>query len=127
MSSGTLDGVEQVLGNLRRAGEAGEEGAREGLQLAARNTLNVSNAQVPFEEGDLSRDGGYSADDDKLLVAISYGRSADTKDYAVAQHEDMSLAHDPGRNAKFLELAMAATREQNLGIVGASIKRRMGT
>lgn len=116
----------KVLANLGKANQDMREGAAEGLQVAGRNVLNVSNTQVPFEEGDLARDGGMSLDEGTLRLALSYGRSADTKDYAVVQHEDMSLKHDAGRNAKFLENAMNSTREQNLQILGAAIKRKMG-
>lgn len=116
-----------LLANLGKANRDMREGSAEGLQIAGRNTLNVSNSQVPFEEGDLSRDGGISLDEVELRLALSYGRSADTKDYAVAQHEDMSFAHDAGRNAKYLENAMNSTREQNLQVIGAAIKRKMGT
>lgn len=122
-----MEGLTGMLANLGKANSDMREGAGEGLQIAGRNTLNVSNKQVPFEEGDLSRDGGMSLDEAELRLALSYGRSADTKDYAVVQHEDMSLKHDAGRNAKFLENAMNSTREQSLQIIGASVKRKMGT
>lgn len=116
-----------MVGNLTKANDDMRDGAREGLLVAARNTLNVSNMQVPYEEGDLARDGGISVDDGELRAAISYGRSADTAQYAVPQHERMDFKHDSGRNAKFLENALNSTRDQNLGIIAAGIKRRMGT
>lgn len=126
--SAIWEGAEQIVANLRKAQEAKTRGARRGLQLALRNVLNVSNKQVPHEEGDLERDGGTSMDDgDAIRGAISYGRSADTKDYAVVQHEDMTLSHDGGRNAKFLEHAMMSTRQQNAEILATAIRREMGT
>lgn len=101
------------------------KGARRGLQLALVETLGRSNAQVPHEEGDLERDGGVSLDDDRLLGAVSYGRNADTKDYAERQHEDMTLKHDAGRNAKFLENALNSMKNEAGEIVAASIRREM--
>jgi hypothetical protein len=122
-----MGGLSEVLANMGKVNRDARAGTIEGLQIAARNVLNVSNTQVPFEEGDLSRDGGMSLDEAGLRISISYGRSADTKDYAVVQHEDMSLRHDAGRNAKYLENALNSTREQSLQIIGAAIKRSMGT
>lgn len=113
--------------NIQKAIVAKKRGARAGMLLALRNTLDVSNTQVPHEEGDLERDGGVSLDESTLHGVISYGRSADTKDYAVVQHEDMTLKHDSGRNAKFLENAMNTTRGENLDIIKTSIKREMRT
>lgn len=121
------EGVDGVLANLDKAGGNAQAGAREGMMVAGRNTLNVSNSQVPHEEGDLERDGGYSMDDSKLLLAVSYGRSADTAPYAVPQHERMDYHHDAGRNAKYLENALNSTRQQNVKIIQSAIKRKLGT
>lgn len=121
-------GVEGIVAQARKARERKTAGARRGLQLALRNVLNVSNHQVPHEEGDLERDGGTSIEDgERLRGAVSYGRSADTRDYAVVQHEDMTLSHDGGRNAKFLENALMSTRQQNAEILATAIRREMGT
>lgn len=125
MSKG-FEGVETVVVNLGRVKGKMREGAREGIGVALINTLQVSNRQVPFEEGDLERDGGISVDDSKLIGAVSYGRSAQTRDYAVPQHERMDYHHDSGRNAKFLENAVHTTREQNLGLIAEGIKRKSG-
>jgi len=122
-------GAQQFKNRLDDARKAKNEGAREATQLAALNTLNVSNQQVPHNEGDLERDGAASSEATPTgaRAAISYGRRGDTKDYAVVQHEDMSLHHDSGRNAKFLENAINSTRAQNLDIMGTHVKRKMGT
>lgn len=123
----SLRGVNQFVANLRAAhGRAREAGARS-LRVAGLNTLRVSNAQVPLEEADLERDGAVSVDEQSMRCAISYGRRADTADYAVAQHERMDFRHDAGRNAKFLERALATTRDQNLEIMGKAVREGMGT
>lgn len=106
-----LDGVAAFIANVNAAAERARAGGRRGLGLGAQQVLNVSNSQVPHEEGDLERDGAWSvADGDELRAAVAYGRRDDTKDYAVVQHEDMSLNHDPGRNAKYLENAINSER-----------------
>lgn len=98
------------------------EGARKGLFTAAEHALGKSNAIVPHEEGDLARSGSVSQDDATPKTAISY----DT-DYAVKQHEDESLRHDAGRQAKFLETAVNSERETMLAIVQQAVKGAMGT
>lgn len=113
-----------MIEKFRKLSEAAEKGEGEGIQLALRNVLNVSSRQVPHEEGDLERDGAVVYDKETKMGAVTYGRRADTKDYAVEQHERLDLHHDGGRNAKFLENAFNSTREQNLQIIQQAITRR---
>lgn len=75
--------------------------ANRGVALAAEHILGVSNDQVPIEEDTLMRSGTVSTDPGTFSAAVSY----DTP-YAARQHEDMTLRHDAGRNAKYLENAM---------------------
>lgn len=106
---------------------AAREGAVRGLGLGAQRILDVSNTQVPHEEGDLERDGGWSIDEAQLRAAVTYGRRADVAEYAVVQHEDMSLDHDPGRNAKFLENALNSERTAAAEIIAQAVRDSMGT
>lgn len=117
-----IKGVAEVIAAAQAAGKRAREGAARGLGLAAQNVLNVSNTRVPHEEGDLERDGGWSVDDAQLKAAVSYGRRADVKDYAVVQHEDMSLNHDAGRSAKFLESAITGERATSAEIIAAQTR-----
>lgn len=120
-----LGDVEQKAGAAKATMR---EGAKDGLILAGLHTLGVSNTQVPHEEGDLERDGETrAAAGDELLVGIGYGIGAQARPYAVVQHEDMTLRHDPGRNAKFLENALNSERAQNLEIIRQATRRKMGT
>lgn len=108
------------MAGLLAAAKAGVEGALSGLLIGGEHVLGVSNSQVPFEEGDLSASGSVS-DDGEGKVAISYD-----EDYAVVQHEDMSLQHDAGRNAKFLENAINSERDRVMEFVHESVRRRVG-
>lgn len=112
-----------MLAKIKARAKAVLEASDKGLYLAGRNVLNVSNRQVPHEEGDLERDGAVVQGAAGEPVSITYGRSADTKDYAVRQHEDMQLRHDAGRNAKFLENALNSERETSLQIIAAQTAR----
>lgn len=109
-----------AMAGLQAAAKAGPEGALQGLIIGGEHILGVSNSKVPFEEGDLAASGSVS-DDGESIVAISYD-----EDYAVVQHEDMSLKHDAGREAKFLENALNSERDRVMEFVRESARRRLG-
>lgn len=77
--------------------------ANRGVALAAEHILGEANKKVPIEEDTLMRSGTVSTDPGTFTAAVSY----DTP-YATRQHEDMTLRHDQGRTAKYLENAMNA-------------------
>jgi len=45
--------------------------------------------------------------------------------YAVRQHEDLTLRHDPGRQAKYLEEPMQTERGTMLDLVATEIRRSL--
>lgn len=92
-------------------------GAVRGLTLAAEYVLGESNQIVPIEEGTLGRSGATSVDPATLRASVSYDTS-----YAVRQHEDLSLRHDPGRQAKYLENTMNAEVGAVRKIIAEAIK-----
>jgi len=95
--------------------------ALSGLRLGGQYILKLSNDRVPLEEGTLERSGRVT-DNGKDEVAISY----DTP-YARRQHEDMTLRHDAGRSAKYLETAMHEARKQVGELVAAAVRKSLGT
>lgn len=74
--------------------------ATRSLDVATEHVLGVANQRVPIEEGTLERSGAADVDAATLTGSVSY----DTP-YAVRQHEDLSMRHDRGRQAKYLETA----------------------
>ncbi|MDJ1136216.1 hypothetical protein [Streptomyces iconiensis] len=95
-------------------------GSARGVRLAVEHLLQVSRARVPIEEGTLERSGTATVDESSLTGAVAY----DTP-YAVRQHEDMTLRHDSGRSAKYLEQPLgeeAATMQQ---IIAAQVRRAL--
>ena len=109
------------------ATKAAREATLAGLLIGGEIVLGTSNEQVPHEEGDLMRTGAVSADDggSRPKVAISY-RDVAYRGQAVQQHEDMSLKHDSGRNAKFLERALASNRDTVREAVAGQLRKRFG-
>ncbi|TQJ60482.1 minor capsid protein [Arthrobacter sp. SLBN-83] len=100
----------QVDESLKRA-------ANRGLALAAEHVLGESNKTVPIEEATLERSGTTSTDKSRLRAAVSY----DTP-YAVKQHEDLTLRHDAGRSAKYLENALNSEVPAVREIIAQTIK-----
>lgn len=101
--------VDAVLAHRRRA-----------LLLALEHLLGASRQLVPHEEGTLERSGRVIVADDGSLGAVTY----DTP-YAVRQHEDLSMRHDPGRSAKYLERPMTTERAVLLAIIATELRRAM--
>lgn len=96
---------EQVLAVMRGA-------TMDGLKLAAEHLLQVSSGLVPHEEGDLERSGEVSLDPSQVAASVLYDRP-----YAVRQHEDLTLHHDEGRQAKYLEKPMDTERDTMLALI----------
>lgn len=123
-----LSGTEAVVGKVSEYRQRQRAGAERGTLTALANVLTVSNARVPHESGALQRDGAYglTGGTGSVRGGVSYGRTGDTPKYAERQHEDMSLHHDSGRSAKFLEHAFNTTRDENLAIIQQAIKGETG-
>jgi hypothetical protein len=93
-----------------------------GLQVAAEHVLQVSNDRVPLETGTLMRSGRAVVDRSRGTASVSY----DTP-YAARQHEDLTMRHGPGRQAKYLESAIDDTRDDCLRIIARAVQRALGT
>lgn len=92
-----------------------------GLTNAAEAVLDRSNQKVPLAEGTLANSATTSVDASSLTAAVSY----DTI-YAVRQHEDLSLRHLNGREAKYLENAIKEMSNEIQRYLAASLKDAIG-
>lgn len=106
--------------NLGAVEKAVREAEVEGLKKAMEHGLQASRAEVPHEEGTLERSGTASVDEADLTGAVSY----DTE-YAAVQHEDLTLKHDDGRKAKYLEDPWTNEQAAMLEIVAADVRRAL--
>ncbi|MFD8611078.1 hypothetical protein [Streptomyces sp. NPDC059631] len=91
-----------------------------GVRLGTEHLLEVANRTVPIEEGTLERSGVATVDEGSLTGAVSYATP-----YAVRQHEDMSLRHDDGREAKWLENAARQEADTVARIIDAQVRRAL--
>lgn len=92
----------------------------DGLKLGGEHVLKLARDRVPIETGTLER-SGMASDDGKDTVAVSF----DTP-YAVRQHEDLTARHDAGREAKYLETAVADGRQDVAALVAARVRNVTG-
>lgn len=101
--------VANVQANLRKV--AADVGGRMGAALyeIGNEVMGESKRLVPVDTGAL-KGSGYVAppqvDGGRLVVEMGYGGPA--AQYAVRQHEDLSLNHPDGGQAKFLEQPLSA-------------------
>lgn len=110
----------QIRWNGDLALAAMRAGAVRGVRLGAEHLLQVSRTRVPIEEGTLERSGVASVDESSVTAAVSY----DTP-YAVRQHEDLSLRHDQGREAKWLERSLNREADTVNEIIAAQVRRSL--
>lgn len=96
-------------------------GAAEGLAKAAEHLLTEATKTVPIEEGILSGDGQVSVDVGLLEATVYYDGASNP--YAVRQHEELSFRHDPGRRAKWLELAAQEEESTMRQIIADEIRK----
>jgi len=100
-----------VIGGVKKA-------SSRGLSLAAEHILGVARDRAPIEEHILEESGFTStAGVHALRAAVSF----DTP-YAVKQHEDMTLKHDAGRSAKYLESAFNSEQDAVKQIIAAELR-----
>lgn len=92
--------------------------AADGLLDAVEFLGDQSDRTAPIEEGTMIRSRVSSIDRGKLRGAVSY----DTP-YAARQHEDLTLRHDEGRRAKYLEQAFKEDGQRALTHVAAKVRK----
>jgi len=110
-----------IRAKLTRARGRGGDGANRGLKLGAEHLLKSARDIVPIEEGTLETSGQVSVDTSGFRAAVSFNTP-----YAVVQHEDLTMKHDPGRRAKYLEGPMNTEAATIAALVGAEVKKELG-
>lgn len=119
-----LRGLDGALNRLREIAEKAPEAVAAGLFMEANNIMTDAKGRVPVDQGVL-RASGYVAppqmEGGSPVVELGFGGPAAS--YAVKQHEDTSLRHPGGGEAKFLERAADAARPGIADRVGAFARR----
>ena len=124
MSDFVLGGSAAFIANIRKVQADVAKQKKRGLIAAGALVLNASNQRVPHEEGDFERTGRVTVDEEGNVAAVSY-KDVRYPDEAARLHEDLSMHHDEGRSAKFLEKAFTQTADGVRTILGDHISSAM--
>lgn len=89
----------------------------QGLLDAGELILDASNQKAPIDEGVMIGTGDVTADESTKSVVISYDSP-----YAIKQHEDTTLKHKNGREAKFLQSAVQENTQRVTDILASALK-----
>jgi hypothetical protein len=95
--------------------------AGEGNTAAADVLLDGALDRVPRDTNELAETGTVSTEQGGRAAAVSFGT-----DYAAVQHEDLTLEHPGGGEAKFLENAARAEQSAMLRAAAAPLRRVLG-
>ena len=93
-----IKGLKEVYKGLNLTEEEILKAALKGQKVLAQNILGESQKIVPVDTGTLRRSGHISTDEALNITTISYNTP-----YALKQHEDATLNHPNGGEAKYLE------------------------
>jgi len=119
---GRLQGLDAAMNALNREIQKIEGRTERGVYLAAEMIRGEAITLTPVDLGDLRASAkvvsapSVFGGDDGPTAAITYGT-----DYAIVQHEDLSLSHDDGE-AKFLEKAVNRNQDRALAIIAREAK-----
>lgn len=103
-----LEGADRLKRALEQAPAAAGQEIKRVLWNGGTEIFNQSQRIVPFDTGALSASGRMTMirSDAMIPVDIEIRYGGPSVPYAWVQHEDLSLRHDPGRSAKFVEIPM---------------------
>lgn len=93
-----ITGFKEIYKNMGLLEEEIKKGALKGLKITAQNILGESQKLVPVDTGTLQKSGSVKLNSETLTAQISYNTP-----YALKQHEDATLNHPNGGEAKYLE------------------------
>lgn len=102
-----------------------EHAAAEGLYKWAEHVLEEAQRIVPLLEGTLQDSGTAHEPGKRGLGRLEAAVTYDTP-YAVPQHEEMDYHHAPGRQAKYLETPLNASRDKGMELVQHELRKATG-
>lgn len=101
------------------------QAAAEGLTEAAEHVQKVARARTPDDPATGGDDLRASLKVDPATEASLESAVYTNSEYAVYQHENLTLAHPTGQS-KYLETAAREAGAQVEQIVGAAVRRKLG-
>lgn len=119
----TLKGFPELAAKLKNLEPAAKKGAEAGLFALGNNIMTEAKQRVPVDQGIL-RASGYVSPPEDGNVELGFGGAASA--YAVKQHEDLTLRHPGGGQAKFLESAIDDARSSAAEVVAGFARKAVG-
>lgn len=122
-----VKGLSKVLANIKKASRRVDAAALSAVYVAGNVIMTEAKRRAPLDRGDL-RGSGYVTLPQKLgdKVRSEVGFGGPAAAYAVIQHERTEFRHDIGE-AKYLERAIAAKRDQAFKQAARAAKRAFNT
>jgi hypothetical protein len=122
-----FQGIDAFGTRLRDASDRILRAAGAALYQEVEGVMTASKALVPVDLGVL-RDSGFvtlpDRDQDGISVTMGYGGAASA--YAVVQHEDLTLTHPNGGEAKFLEKPLLERAGGLAERIAAAVRAEVG-
>ena len=109
---------------FKEAPEKALQASKAALYAEAEGIMTQSKEIVPIDTTTLRQSGTVllpEVQDGKVSVTMGYGGNAE--DYALKQHEDLTLFHPNGGTAKFLEIPLKQAAGGMLTRIAADIKK----
>ena len=120
-----LRGTPNWIRNLRKAGKGVARSAAAGVYELGNVIMADSQLRVPVDTGDLKASGFVAVPNvsgGTITSEVGYGGTAD--DYALVQHEDTTLRHPNGGEAKYLETSINLfSGNRGLRIMGEAVRK----
>lgn len=111
-----INGFKEIYKNLGLLEDEIQKAALKGVRKLANNILAESQKLVPVDSGTLKESGVVSTNNKSNIVTVSYNTP-----YARKQHEDNTLNHPKGGQAKYLERPFNEKKGELENFVGTSI------
>lgn len=122
-----ITGVEKLEAALRASGRRANALGASALYEEAELVMGDAKEQTPVDTGALRASGHVAqptTTGDRSVVEMGFGGAA--APYAVIVHEDLSAAHAPGTNAKYLERPLLAAVRGMASRMAKRIRSGMG-
>lgn len=122
-----MEGVDDLRRALKKAGAMGPTALASAMVVEQEVVMSIAKPRTPVDKGPLRASGTVlppEVSGTRITVASGFGGAA--SDYALTQHEDLTLSHSVGQS-KFLESAFNE-RKGGMGTrlalgVGKALKR----
>ena len=118
-----IEGLDELRRKMAQAGPKAIPYLKQAMWMAGKETMSMSQKEVPVETGTLKNSGQTFPAETKgtqIVVTLGYGGAA--QDYALVQHERTDFDHPHGGKAHYLSDPVKAMG----GKLGSFLAARIG-